>query len=127
MQQEQEDYPNNPALQVQAIVTPTSDIWSVGKVMLSLMNLREDGEPIFFNSTSATLNFAPGVQARYPANLCNLVMRCLDLDAAQRPGIQVLSAAIQAEIVAGGGNLKTDGLIVGEVIDTKPDLYALFA
>lgn len=67
------------------------DIWVVGRIMLSLMNLQSDAiDQQELSSIPAIAAFAPGIEDFYGPDLCRFVRGCLASDPTQRINIRVL-------------------------------------
>lgn len=101
--QEQEDYADsgNPAFIGRAAMVDESDLWAVGKVMLSLINRRAEYVPVRYNAPLPTPMFVPGTTARYSLTLRSEVLRCLREDPDARRAIENLYTVIQAHVGAG--------------------------
>ncbi|KAF2216806.1 hypothetical protein CERZMDRAFT_92878 [Cercospora zeae-maydis SCOH1-5] len=77
-------------------VTTKSDVWSVGRVIMAMMQL--EGDPVWlplFKCTEQEPSFDQQSQTQYPLPLQNLVLQCLKDDPAQRPTPSGLWTEIQ--------------------------------
>lgn len=100
-----------------------SDIWSLGKTMICLMNFRNDNEEFTYDHPiegPALANFVP---PGFPANLRLLVGRCLEKVAKDRLSVERLRILIQREVEG----LKQGGRGEGEMLEFRRDVYERFA
>ncbi|CZT16535.1 uncharacterized protein RCC_12215 [Ramularia collo-cygni] len=119
----------------QSLSDPTrstaSDIWSIGRIMHSLMNLHQDVAPFYDLETDENKFpiYSEGVRDYYGDvawELLELVEGCLATDPQQRITTRDLWGQIQDEIVR-RNDLRRARLAAGEVVWYKRDPYALWA
>lgn len=106
-------------------MSPKVDVWSLGKVMIALMNLNLDYNVYQFDDSEPS--FSDGVATRYGPELCGLVQRCLNMDHNLRPSISEVRNIIRTEIERDGRNMKTDGPSETdfEILNFSEDMYKL--
>lgn len=117
--------------------SPASDIWSVGRIVMSLMNLEVcggGGEDAMvehsFETPGDFLPWRPGVEARYSKQLRKLVDYCLVKVPTERITADALWHAISNDVAKlrrhGQGPMKTSPRPAGEVYfyDDKYERWA---
>lgn len=113
-----------------------SDVWAIGRVMLSLMHL-ETGEslaqkPRFDFHSDTELPYIDKTRTRhYPEKLVDLVTSCLRKKPRKRPHISDLWEDVHREVASyvglRGEPVKTRPAQDREVLLFKKDIYALFS
>ena len=115
-----------------------SDVWAIGRVMLSLMNLLESrsGQDeeiavLNFDSTADVPVDFTDAERRYPADLCKLVKACLQKMPDNRISVAELWTQIRLRVASFEG-LRGLPLKMGkgendELLYYQPDKYALWS
>lgn len=115
-------------------ISCASDLWAVGRVILTLMNLQlgKDVKACKFGVdqevNEGILAFGAGVEGRYSEILRGLVRACLQVRVEHRPDVEEVWQVIRQNVnaVVGGKTMKSGGPSEGEVeIDVKRDEYAV--
>lgn len=107
-------------------ITNAIDIYSLGKVMRDLMSLKFELSHYVLddNDNNIQLELGSGPRQRYPPVLCNLVQQCLRKKFDDRPSLNDLRTAIDAEIMS-GGNMRTGANPGNEDLYFKSEDYKL--
>lgn len=113
-------------------ISEKTDIWVVGRLMHSLMNLTTGYFPQQRLGVEPALpTFNPGIEATYPPELRRIVRQCVSLDPTNRPTIQVLwrdvHAAVASYVGLAGDPMKDWAKADDEVIRFAADRYTQFA
>lgn len=129
-------YPETDYYYRQKNVTVQSDVWAIGRVMLSVLQLETVEElqragHFDFYSPGDAPEIDNSTASYYPEKLVGLVKRCLSKVPQNRPTIENVWKDVHREVASfmglRGSPLKRRPAEVGEVLAFKKDAYQLLA